>query len=81
MQGLTYIGNDPSAVPSPSGKESQSLHVVGGKMAWTNFKLNSAVVSENLTIVNGVNACLVGPVAIEDGFTVIVEDGAVLTVI
>lgn len=81
MQGFTYIGNDPTIPPSIVGKESQSLHVVGGKMAWSNFKLNPSVISENLTIASGVNAMLTGPVAIEDGFTVIVEDGAVLTVI
>lgn len=81
MTGMTYIGNDPGAIPSTSGKESNSLHVVGGKLAWTGFKLNPSVISENLTIVSGVNAMLTGPVAIEDGFTIIIEDGAVLTVI
>jgi len=42
---------------------------------------NSNSITENITILAGTNAMSVGPVTIEDGFTVEIEDGAVWVVI
>lgn len=42
---------------------------------------NSNSIAENITILTGTNAMSVGPIMIEDGFTVTIEDGAVWTII
>jgi len=80
MKGVSYVGNDPSDIPDIL-IDSQSLHSVGGAMAWTSLKYNPTTISENITIPSNTNAMVAGPITIASGYTVTVSDTATLVIL
>ncbi len=82
MNGQSYIGQDPKAIPSITGNEHRELGLdSNGKLAWTQARVNPSVIVEDLTISAGSNAIMAGPITVDDLVTLTVDDGATLVVV
>jgi len=82
MELFSYIGQSTKKVPSSTGKTGYELGVNDDQiMSWTPIRTHPNAITENAKIPASANAISSGPITIQEGYEVTIEEGATWTIV